>query len=787
MFRNFFFVAVRNLSKHKLFSIINIVGLSLGLTAAIILFLFARYQLTYDQFHSKSNDLYIVYKERITPTGVQPTYDTWHPLLSQLEVDLPEVKSGARIADSGVLVEVNGNRFNENCYYVDPEYFEIFDFPLEVGDNNNPLPSQESAVISKELAKKYFGNDNPVGKSILVNFDQQYVISGVLKDYPRNSSIASGLIFSITSQPNYAERQNDWGSSSLFTVIHLDHDASAEALTAKFPSVIKKIWNEEVQLRTNFKLLPLSATFETFIGDPNDVYILILVGIGLVIIVTINFVNLSTARTLDRSKEVSMRKIFGAQRLQLIQQFLYESIIMSLIALAISVVAAKMLLPFVNQRFELDLFLDLENPITYLSLATFSLGLGMLAGIVPSVILSGLQIQRGLKSFRADRGRLRNGLVTLQFSLSMVLVIAMLVIGDQLNFMKTANMGYEVRNQVIIPISVNDFADADQAQLRLQTFKDIISKHSGVKNLTSSRHVPLNWSGSNIFVRPEGWQDDPLRMLFTYHDADFLDTYHIPLVEGPGFKEDSFGDQRESVMINEAAMRAFGWQDITDKNIQIGDQKIQVVGLIRDFNFETLQNEVAPSLHFHRTASNRTHQFITVNAVDGKASEVLDFIKAKWIIIDASDALPFNYYFLGDNIARVYQNEDQLFTMIKAFAFVILVVACLGLYGLSSFTMEKKKKEIGVKRVLGASVVRIIQTFFQQYVLLLLISFAFAIPISLYLMNEWLSGYAKHISLSSVTFLISFLSIVVISLATVTTKIFQVASRNPATIIREDS
>jgi putative ABC transport system permease protein len=234
-------------------------------------------------------------------------------------------------------------------------------------------------------------------------------------------------------------------------------------------------------------------------------------------------------------------------------------------------------------------------------------------------------------------------------------------------------------------------------------------------------------------------------------------------------------------------MRAFGWQGIMDKNIQIGDRKIQVVGLIKDFNFETLQNEVAPTLHFHRTASNRTHRYITVNVVDGKTSEVVNFIESKWTALDASDALPFNYYLLEDTIDRIYQNEDQLLTMIQAFSFVILAVACLGLYGLSSFTMEKKKREIGIRKVLGASLFTITRMFFQKYILLFLVSFAFAIPISLYLMNEWLSGYAKHISLSSATFLISFLAIVVIASATIISKILQVASSNPAAIIKEDS
>ncbi|MEQ8424368.1 MAG: FtsX-like permease family protein, partial [Cyclobacteriaceae bacterium] len=420
-------------------------------------------------------------------------------------------------------------------------------------------------ILSKTLSKKYFGNENSIGQTLIVNFDQQYIVSGILEDYPRNSYLSSELIFPINSQPTYADNENDWGTSWIFTVVQLESGTSSGALEAKFPDLIKKLWNEEVQQRTSFRLLPLKATFETFVGDPKDVYILLFVGIGLVLIVTINFVNLSTARTLDRSKEVSMRKVFGARKGQLIHQFLYESIIMSFVALVTSIIAAKLLIPFVNQRFELQLVLDLTNLNTYLLLLGTTLLLGIVAGSIPSIILSGLQIQRALKSFKEDKVQLRNILVTVQFGLSMILLIGVAVIGKQINFMRSAELGFEAKNQIIIPISVNDFEDAEEAVTRLQSFKDIIAKHSAVKGLTSSRHIPFNWSGSNIFVQPEGWQDDPLRMRFTYHDADFFPTYGIKLLDGPGFKDDAFGDQRESVIINEAALRAFGWDNIKDK------------------------------------------------------------------------------------------------------------------------------------------------------------------------------------------------------------------------------
>ncbi|HPI78969.1 MAG TPA: hypothetical protein PLM35_00430, partial [Cyclobacteriaceae bacterium] len=244
---------------------------------------------------------------------------------------------------------------------------------------------------------------------------------------------------------------------------------------------------------------------------------------------------------------------------------------------------------------------------------------------------------------------------------------------------------------------------------------------------------------------------------------------------------------RESVIINEAAMRAFGWNNINNKSILIGDQRIEVVGLIKDFNFETLQNEIAPTLHFHRSPSNRTHRYITANIAGGNKQEVVDFIKSKWPILDASESLPFNYYFLDEAIDRVYQSEDRLLTMIKAFASITLVIACMGLYGLSSFVMERKKKEIGIRKVLGAGVARITILFFRRYLFLVLMGFAFAAPVSYYVMNLWLSGYARHTAVGADVLLASLFSILFTSLATVSFKILQVATKNPATVIREDN
>lgn len=785
MIRSYFLVALRNMSRYRLFSLINITGLGIGITAAIILGLFAKYQLSYDQFHQKQDRIFLVYKERITPAGLQPTYDTWMPLLPQLKMDFPEVENGARVLDDGVLVEVDGKRFNERCYYTDPEYFSLFDFKLDQGQAQL-LHDEKSVFLSKRLAEKFFGSGDPVGKVIRVDFTREYRVAGVLAESPKNAFFTSELILPLRSMPDFKEEETNWGSSSYFTFVLLRDGARISALTDKFPDLIKKIWDEETQRRTNFRVLPMKDTFRTFVGDPNDVYILIAVGLGLVLIASINFVNLSTAKSLDRNKEVSMRKIFGAQRIQLMNQFLSESVILSLGALLFALAASRLVLPFINSQFNLDLHLDFSNPLWMGGLVLFSVVLGFVAGLFPSIVLSGLHIQRGLKTFTSSRSYLRNGLVALQFTLSIVLVVTMMTIGKQIDFMRTANLGFRTSGMMVLPISVFDFPNADEAQARLKSFKDILAGHSGVQSLTSSRHIPTQWSGSNTFVKPEGWTDDPLRMRFTYFDSDFLNTYEIQLLEGDGFKDDSFGDQRESVLINEAALRAFGWKDVRDKYIMLGDNRLAVVGLIQDFNYETLREEVAPIIHMHRVASNRTHRYITVHVSRGQEQAVLDFAKSKWGVLDESGQLPFNYFWLDENLDTMYQAEQRLFTMIRIFSMVILVVACMGLFGLASFSIEKRKKEIGIRKILGASVLGIVLKFFGGYLRLLLISFALALPLSWYLMGEWLAGYARHTSPGVLTFAVALAVVAIVVISTVSIRTITVALQNPVNVIREE-
>ncbi len=786
MLKNYFIVAFRGFFNNKVYTIINTLGLAIGIAASVLIVLFTRHELTYDQHHENADNIYLVYKERITPNGIQPTYDTWVPLAHQLQEEYPEIKNSTRIWQTSEMIKVEDMRYNEQLYYADPEYFQIFDFPLLKGDDDNPLPDINSVVISEERALKYFGQQDPMGKTLDIG-GQVYAVSGVLEKYPSNSFIAMDMIIALESHPQYEQVKDSWGSSFLFTYILLPPNVDITDLESKFPAFITKTWDIETQKRTNFKLLPLAASYDTFVGDVNDSYILLYIALGIILIASINFMNISTARSLERAKEIGMRKVMGAGKAQLRGQFLSEAILLSYFSMIIGIVLAQMLIPWINVLFSMELSIPFSQPTTWILLLTFGMTLGLISGSYPALYLSNFKILDSIKGgFNQNLGgvSIRNLLVIIQFALSVVLIVGSLTISGQLEFMKNSDMSFDKENLLVIPVSVRNFEDRDEAAIRLETFRNEIMNHSAVISSSNSRHVPGRWSESNTFVRPDGWEGDPLRMRITYHDARFFETYGIELLSGPNFLPDSEGNQRESVVLNQAAMKAFGWEDPEDKVIVIGSRKINVVGMIKDFNYETLRQEIQPILHFHRAPSNGVHQYITVKTAQKDNAQLFAFLQEKWKILEPTQ--PFSYFFIDENLNQMYATEDRLLKMVSTFTSVSIFIACLGLFGLSSFVIEKRRKEIGIRKVLGASVGKIIWMVSNSFTKLVLIGFLIGAPLSYYLMNLWLQDFVYHIDFSVIVLLITLGLVIFIAWLTVSMKSIKAATVNPIKSLKEE-
>ena len=785
MSQNFLNSILRTLKRNGVNSIVHILGLTLGIGAALVLTLFAYHELSYDKFHVNKEEIYMVYKERVTPNGIQPAYDTWVPMLEQMQLDFPEVKTGSRLYDTNVIVSIDDNSYNENALYVDSTFLDVFSFPIVNGNMSNPFESKYSAVITKETSNRFFGTENSIGRELQVDFGNVYRVSAVIDKIPRNSSIQFDILVLITSHPEYSQFAKSWGGSFLNTYIILEEEALVSTLTDKFPDFIKKIWDEETQARTNFKLLPMLSSYDTFIGDSSDSYILIYIAIGILLIASINFMNLATATSVDRAKEIGMRKVLGSNQSQLVIRFIGETLFTTYLALFLGILLAKATIPWLNSLFDMGIVLDLTNPSTILGLLVFATILGLLSGFYPAFFISNFSILKSLKETVVSRGSgIRKILVIVQFTLSTSLIIVAIIVWKQLDYMVNADLSYSKDHLIVIPVSTQNFEDRDDASIRIQSFRDEISASSSIVSSTTSTHVPSQWSRSNTFVEPVGWEGDPLRMRYTYHDAMFFETYGIKMIDGKGFLPDSAGNQRGSVVLNEAAAKAFGFEDSHEKSIQIGNNTIEVVGIINDFNFETLRSEITPILHFHRTPSNGVHQYITAKVNPQNMNHTLDFLEEKWSIVSESE--PFEYFFLEDRLKEMYAAEDRLLKMVGSFSLVTIFVACLGLFGLSSFMIDKRKKEMGIRKVLGASVQQVFYASAGTFTLFIITGFVFAVPLAAYLAGEWLNDFANVAPIGIGVYVLALAGTLAVGLITISYKSLQAATMNPVNTLRDE-
>ncbi|MEQ9425306.1 MAG: ABC transporter permease [Cyclobacteriaceae bacterium] len=791
MLKTYINLTFRSLLKHKLFAIINLAGLAVGLSASIAIGIYSFYVFNYDKFHKNADSIYMVYKERITPTGVQPTYDTWVPLLNQLKTDFPQIDAGSRFFDADSRIKVNDEEIDDVTILADPQFFEMFSFNILHGDSEKPIDDFGHVVLSKEAAITYFGNENAVGETIRIingdfQLDKDYVVSAVLDDYPGNTTIEPNIVINFESIPAYSEVENLWDASFIYTYVKLNSPEAVQTLDQSFPDFVTKTWDEETSKRTNLKLLPLTESYDTFLGDVDNAYTLLYAGIGILIIALINFMNMATARSMDRAKEIGVKKVLGAMRGHLRNQFLSEAILFTFIGLGLALVLVFIGLPYISDLIEMELNIDLINNSTgWLSLLGFGVISGLLAGFYPAIFLSRiktLDILRG-SSAAKSKGAGRNGLVVLQFALATILITGSLIINFQISHMVTADMGFEEENLIVLPLDDRDFPDQDIKVNKLKTFSAELAQQSFVEDFTFSRNIPTEWTGSHTFVRPVDWDGDPLRMRYTYLDASFFDTYGIELIDGIPFMPDVEGNQRNSVILNEAALKAFGWQDAEDKVLQIGNSQIKVVGVVKDFHYETLRNEIQPTLHFHRIHENPVHRYLAVKTT-GSRSDAMASVQGVWESINPE--LPFEPLFIDRNVERMYEEENRLLTLSSVFTFIGMIIAALGLYGLAAFILEKRQKEISIRKVVGASLSSLLYLIAGYFLRLVLIGFSLGAVVTYFGAQNWLNDFSNRIEVPVMAFVLSLTGIIAVLILTVGYRSLKVSLSNPVRFLRQD-
>ncbi len=806
MLKNYHKIALRNLLKYKAYSFLNIAGLAIGLVCCALIMLYVRDELSYDRFHQNAERIYRV----ILDAGIGGTFvrtaTTPAPMAATLVQEFPEVATAARFwQNQRVLISYEDKRFYEEFNWTDSTVFTMLSFPLVQGDPKTALAQPNTLVISEALAQKYFGSENPMGKVLRYDNRVDYKVTGVMKNIPSQSHFRFDVLGSMLSQPEASSPR--WVSNSFYTYIMLQPGVAPEQLAAKFPALIKKYVAPQIQqaLGKSFdeaiaagakweyelQALPdiyLHSNTQHEIGVTSDAkyaYMLTAIAVFVLLIACINFMNLATARSANRAKEVGMRKVLGSFRGQLIKQFLSESVLLALLALLIALAGIDLLLPAFNHLAGKALALSIRTNVPFfLGLLGVTLGAGLLAGMYPALVLSGFQpiaVLKGSLRAGAKSPRLRSALVVAQFAISIVLLIGTGVVFQQLDYMRNKRLGFNQEQVVVLPIETRG------AQQRFDSFRQELLANPNVIAVAASDVVPGRFEGDDAF-RPEGAAQEvayPLERLRVSHD--FLSTLELEVATGRGFSRDFVTDTSQAVMINETAARRMGMtpEDAVGKRLfEIGatpEESIArtIIGVVKDFHFESMHREIKPVVIFMQ--ADRLWR-VSVRIRPENIPATVAFLQEKWQAFEPG--YPWRYFFLDEDFGRLYQNEEKQAKIFGNFTILAIVIACLGLFGLASFIAEQRTKEIGVRKVLGASVQGIVLLLSKDFTKLVGIAFLLAAPLAYLAMRQWLQDFAYRTDLHPIIFILAGLLALLIAWLTVSYQAIKAALTNPVEALR---
>ncbi len=801
MIKNYLKIAFRNIIKHKGFSAINIAGLAIGIACSILILVFVAHELSYDKYHEKVDRTYrIAVRAMIGDTKINQTYSS-SETFRRLRADSPEIETGVKFLQLGRTPIRMGDEtfFEERFFAVDATFFDVFTFPLIQGDPKIALKNPNSMVISKNTAIKYFGTTDAVGKILRADFTYgpgsvDFEITGVSENVLPNSHFHYDLLASSATFPSYIN-DTGWTSNNFITYVVLREgttqqwfDEQLKAFTRKhmgeerFDAWVAKgnFWEYFLQPLAKIHLTSdLNGEFEAN-GNETYVYIFSVLSVIVLLIACINFMNLSTAKSSLRAKEVGMRKVVGSGRSKLVLQFMSESILLSYIALVLGILMAGVLLPLSKNLIGRQIDIQYFNNLGIIPfLITLGLFVGIISGSYPAFFLSSFKPIAALKGNKASGKSgswLRNGLVIVQFTISIFLIIGTLVVTQQLKFFQNKKLGFD-KEQVLVISNPGSLGD------KTIPFKEELRKQSGIINVSGSNTLP-GQSFSNIGFGAEG-VDEGFTLNLCICDYDFLDTLKIDLVQGRFFSKEFTTDSHAAVL-NERAVELLGWEDPIGKRINNWSRNrgdFIVIGVIKDYHYESLHQEIRPQALFLSTGYyTRTESYISVRLNTANVSETISQIEDTWKTL--APQTPFQYSFLDKDYDNLYMNERQTRQLFSVFSFLAIFIACLGLFGLASFIADQKTKEIGIRKVLGASVVKLVKNLNKSFLKWVLIANLVAWPVAWFAMNRWLENFAYRIGLSWWMFVLAAVLAVVIALITVSFQTVKAALKNPIDSLR---
>lgn len=817
MFENYFKIAIRNLKKHKFYTFINILGLSVGVAVCMIISLFVINELSYDKHFKDANQIYRIHSEIIFGGNHWNMTQAPAPMAEALPAEFPEVEYAVKFRQRGsyLVKKVDQNIKENNVIWAGKDFFNVFGTPLLEGNPEGVLAEPNTMAISKSIAEKYFPGESALGKSLILDNDNDFRITGVYENIPQNSHFHFDFLLSMEGLEE--AQTTSWLSNNFQTYLKLREGADPQDLNLKMKSLIKKniepelgkIFGEGTTMdamladggKMEYVLQPLldihlkSDLMGEFEPNFNITYVYLFVAIALFILVIayINFMNLSTARSSNRAKEVGIRKVMGSYRSHLIRQFLMESILLSVISFLIAIPLVAFLLPVFNDLAGRTLGIPFSQLTFYMILILGAIGTGILAGTYPSFFLSGFKpvsILKGKVASGMKSGMIRSSLVVFQFSISIILIIATIAVFNQLNYIQNKKIGFS-KDQVI---TIDDvYALGDQAE----AFKREILSNSMMESGTITGYLPVSgtWRSDTPWWAEgkDPKQTENLVSLQNWRvDYDYVNTMGMEIVEGRDFSMD-FPSDSSAVILNESAVKQFDFTgdpigqkiytlagDNETMNMEELESKT-VVGIVKNFHFESLKENIGSLMIF---LSKRPQGIASFRFNANDTDQVIEFVEAKWN--EFAPGQPFTYSFLDDRFGKMYAAETRLGKVFGIFAGFAIVIACLGLFALTAFTAEQRTKEIGIRKVLGSSIGSIIVLLSKEFAKLVLIAFLIASPVAWYAMKKWLEDYQFKQDLGWQVFLGAGLFAVVIALLTTSYQSIKAATANPVNSLKSE-
>ncbi len=813
MIRNYLKISLRNLKRHKLYSFINIAGLSVGLTVCILILMYVQFQWSFDQFNTKSDRIYRAWVKESYASGEKHfNVATPVPLGPTLKQNIPEVDAVTRIYAFNDVVKTESDQQEtpESVMMVDPAFLKIFDFNLVRGDKNTVFGKPNSVVITPDIAKQFFGKQDPIQKTLSIKTGDKitnFVVTGIIKAPPANSSLQFQILIPFSNASAFFNQrfQHSWFNVSVETYVLLNKDITPTQLTGKLAAMMKQTLGEDYN-RSHYTvgLQPLSdihlnITYPTAIASvTNPVYSYILAVIALLIlaIACINFMTLAISRSVFRGKEVGIRKTIGAERKQLITQFWGEAFLVTVIGLAVSSILATLFLPLFNQLAGTRLVLAFSWQ-TLLIIGGSALLISLIAGIYPALIISGLrpsEVLKGKVKITGNNSFFRKGMIVFQFALSIILIIGTIIINQQMEYVRTTDLGYKKDELVVLPSGFKPGPNTpvskvfQDAQRRKQLLETKLKSISGIQEISASIYTPVQSSGwfNADFTDNQGQRHD---FHFNVVDANFLSTIDAKMVEGHFFSKKNTSDEHRGIVVNEALVKRFGWKNPIGKRLPGPRFKNhQVIGVISDFHYQSLHTSIEPLV----LAMNPDLIFSGIENISAvyppsaryiirlhtdNIPATMDRLKQVWKEI--APAVPFEYTFVDTALDNQYRQEERLGNIVMWGSLLAIVLACLGLFGLSVFSAQQRTKEIGIRKVLGSSVARIVVLLSKDFLALVGMGFMIAIPVAWFVMNRWLENFAYHINIGLGIFLLAGAIALLIALATVSWQSIRAAVANP--------